>query len=455
VRIPALVILALSPVLGQPAIADEFARPTNLVEAAKRGDDHAVRSLLAENPDLDARGPIGYTALHWACIREHWRIAAVLVAAGAPVNAAGTDGGTPLHWACHHDQPDAVRLLLGAGADPTIHNQWGRTPLHVAARRNCPRVAEILLDSGADPNATTTEGWTPLHVASRSGHVEMVDLLTAGGADPNLIDTAGLTPVQSWRRRPDPIAIDPTALDSYVGIYDLGPGASVKVWREAETLRLREFAADDLYPIGIDRFGCRQEPWEVRFVRGDDGLVATIEIDFLRRTVRGAKTAAPLYVGSRTCMGCHTGAEEGSQDLLWLQSRHAHAFWRLGADWALFLARLRPHNRDLETPMSDDRCLLCHVTGAQNPEALFATSFRPQEGVSCEACHGPGSEYSTLEVMGDREEFFALGGRIPGEATCRGCHRNPDNFDWAGWLPKIAHPRPNAPPGDATPSDPG
>jgi hypothetical protein len=225
------------------------------------------------------------------------------------------------------------------------------------------------------------------------------------------------------------------------------------VWLEEDGLRLREFAPDDLIPVGIDEFACRQEPWRVQFVRGEDGKVTTIEVDFLRRTIRGEKTNAPRYVGSKVCVACHTGADRGRQDVLWMRSRHAHAYWRLGSDWAVFLARLRPHYQDLDSPMDDQRCLLCHATGAQDPEALFESSFRPQEGVSCEACHGPGSNYATLEAMTDREAFLAAGGRIPDATTCATCHRNSDNFDWAEFWPKIAHPKPNAEIGDEADSE--
>jgi hypothetical protein len=183
----------------------------------------------------------------------------------------------------------------------------------------------------------------------------------------------------------------------------------------------------------------------VRFVRADNGDVESIEIQFLRRTVHGAKTRAPRYVGSQACLSCHTGPDEGRQDIVWMRSRHAHAYWRLGADWALYLAKLRPHYQDLETPIADQRCLLCHVTGAQDPDALFSDTYRIEEGVSCEACHGPGSEYIEPEIMADREAFIANGGRVADEATCRTCHRNSDNFDWSEFWPKIEHPRPETP----------
>jgi hypothetical protein len=413
---------------------------TDVIDAAKRGDIHAVHRLITDSPEVvDARDDSGYTALHWAGIRGHWRIFLELVAAGAPVNAVGGDGGTPLHWTCHHDRADMVEVLLAAGADVDVCNQWGRTPLHVAARRGCRSVVAVLLAAGADPDATTNEGWTPLHVAAMSGHDELAALLIAGGADPEARDESGRTHAEVARQRPAAVGIEASKLDDYVGIYDLGGGASAKVWREGEGLRIREFAPDGLYPIGADTFFCDQEPWRVDFQRGDSGSVEAIEIHFLRRSVKGARTLSPEYVGSAVCASCHGDAEHGNPHLVWLQSRHGHAYWRLGADWALYLARLRPSYADLEKPISDDRCLLCHVTGRQDDDALFAAGYREAEGVSCEACHGPGSLYAKPEIMTNREAFLANGGRLPDEATCRSCHRNSERFDFDEWWPKVAH----------------
>jgi hypothetical protein len=435
--------LAACIVAGWMTLADAEHSAGDLVEAAHRGDGHAVHRLVEAGVDLDARDPMGYTALHWAGIRGHWRIFAELIAAGAPVDAIGGDGGTPLHWTCHHDRPEMVGLLLDAGADVHVRNRWGRTPLHVAARRNCMAVAETLLDVGADPNATTDEGWTPLHVAARSGNVSMMNLLETRGADPTRCDLDDLTPQKSWHRRAAPIPADSRAFTQYEGIYDLGGGFSVKVWLEDGTLRIREFAPDELYPVAIDEFGCRREPWRVRFLRSDTGGITGIEVDYLRRTVQGTRKPSPRYIGARRCLECHLAADHG-QGVAWIRSQHAHAYWRLSGDWARYLAGLRPHYRDVEDPVSDERCLLCHVTGSQDPDAIYAASFRPADGISCEACHGAGSLYANAEVMPEREAFLANGGRIPDQSTCRSCHRNPENFDWDERWPQIAHPRPAA-----------
>ncbi len=426
---------------GATASAEYFV--TDIVDAARRGDGHAVHRLLEQDPEsVRATDPEGYTALHWAAVRGHWRIFVELVAAGAPVDAVGGDGGTPLHWACHHDRPDMVALLLDAGAGLEVHNRWGRTPLHVAGRRGCAQVAALLLARGADPNASTNEGWTPLHVAWRSGHPELVALLIEAGADPERTDGDGLRPEDSVWRRPEAITVDPASLEEYAGLYELGPGATVKVWRQGGVLRLREVAPDELVPVGRDAFSCRQEPWQVRFARDPEGRVAAVELKFLRRAVHGRRIPAPRYVGSSVCRGCHSDPDGGGRYVHWLRSRHGHAYWRLAADWALFLGRLRPRYRDLESPITDDRCLLCHTTGAQDDDGLFAATFRREEGVGCEACHGPGSEYANPAVMADRDSFLARGGVVPDERTCRGCHRASERFDFATWWPRVAHPLP-------------
>ena len=433
-----LVAAVLLFAIGAPSHAEYFL--TDIADAAKRGDYHAVHRLVEDSPDLiGATDAAGYTALHWAGIRGHWRIFSELVAAGAPVNAVGGDGGTPLHWACHHDNSEMIELLVEAGAEIGVENRWGRTPLHVTARRGCTSVAGLLLERGADPNAVTREGWTPLHVAAMSDQPDVVAVLIEGGADPDARDGEGLTPAEVARTRPPAVAVETSILDDYVGIYDLGGGFSTKVWQEGDGLRIREFAPDGLYPIGIDSFFCDQEPWRVEFTRAENGGVDGIVLHFLRRSVKGTKTPSPRYVGSTACRSCHSDAEHGNPYVQWMRSRHGHAYWRLGADWSLFLAKLRPHYADLEDPISDHRCLLCHVNGRQDDDALFAASYREAEGVGCEACHGPGSLYVDSEIMTDREAFLANGGRIPDENTCRNCHRRSENFDYAEMWPKVAH----------------
>jgi hypothetical protein len=198
-------------------------------------------------------------------------------------------------------------------------------------------------------------------------------------------------------------------------------------------------APDELYAFGPDRFACRREPWRIVFERDAAGAVDAVRIEFLRRTVRGTRTLSPRYIGSAACIDCHEDGVHSIQYVAWLRSRHAHAYWRLGADWSLYLARRRPHYHDLKRPLADHRCLLCHVTGAQDDRALFSGSYRAEEGVGCESCHGPGSEYATPEIMSDHAAYIEHGGRIPDASTCRRCHRR-EGFDWPKMWAACSHP---------------
>jgi len=438
------VLICLVVMLAEAAPAVELTIPHGIVESARSGDYHAVHKLLERDPELaETTDAHGYTALQWACIRGHWHIVDELLGHGADPALIGGDGGTTLHWAGHHDAPAVLARLIDAGADPQHKNQWGRAPLHVAARRGCAGNARLLIERGVDLHATTHEGWTPLHVAHRAGQPEMVALLLEAGADPDRRDSEGQRPEDMHADRPQAIDLSPERLDEYAGHYDLGPGYGFKIWREGDALHIREFAPDGLYPIGEDDFHCVQEPWRVTFTRDDAGRIDGVDVAFLRQTIHGQKRADhPHYVGSAACRECHIGREHGSQYVQWASSRHGAAYWRLATEWAKLLAAFRPQYRDITAPIEEDRCLQCHVTGAQDDEGLFEVSFDASEGVGCETCHGPGSLYMDVEVMEDREAFLTAGGIVPDERTCRMCHRNPERFDFGEWWPKVTHALP-------------
>jgi len=81
-------------------------------------------------------------------------------------------------------------------------------------------------------------------------------------------------------------------------------------------------------------------------------------------------------------------------------------------------------------------------------ESEFLGSFDLSQGVQCESCHGPGSEYKKLEVMKDPEQSMAKGLIVHKEKEefCNNCH-NPESptffeFDYDPMWEMIAHPKP-------------
>ena len=416
----------------------------DLARAAKSGRLNQVKTIVAEDPSLlDVPDGAGYTPLRWAGIRDHGKIARFLLESGADPNSVGDDGGTPMHGAAHHDDPRMMTALLSAGGDVTHRNQWGRTPLHVAARRGCIDVAHLLLDAGADLEAVTHEGWSPLHVAYRGGHPEFVDLLLAEGADPNLLDGAGLKPGEITLVRPDGVGLSRRLLDEYVGGYDLGGGYGFDVWRTGDRLHLMEFAPDEMIAAAPDTFVAVREPWLVIFKRDAEGKISSMDVDFLRQTVSARKVNNPsegyTYLGSQACLGCHQDGSGGGPAGHWTASRHSRAFHTLTTDQAELLAAGRDEYSDITDPSQEPRCIMCHLTAAQEPLAAWSAEIPPAtEGVGCEACHGPGSAYTSAEIMADRGAFLANGGRIPDELTCRQCHRD-EAFDFLERLVRIEH----------------
>lgn len=153
------------------------------------------------------------------------------------------------------------------------------------------------------------------------------------------------------------------------------------------------------------------------------------------------------YVGITQCKPCHNSEKQGKQFDIWKGSKHAEAFKTLESPQAAEIAK----KKGLAKPASESpECLKCHVAGVGADAALFAKSFNVKDGVQCEACHGPGSDYKAMNIMKDREKAVAAG-MILGKddpKLCTKCH-NPDSptykeFAYQAFWTKIKHPVPAA-----------
>jgi len=152
------------------------------------------------------------------------------------------------------------------------------------------------------------------------------------------------------------------------------------------------------------------------------------------------------YVGARKCKTCHKKELMGNQYGAWQESPHAKAFETLKSDAAQKIAA----EKGVSGPASEAaECLKCHVTASGKDASAFASGpLKPQEGVGCESCHGPGSAYRKKKVMADHAASVAAGMWEPGKnaEVCTACHNAESPtykpFDYAARVKEIAHPIP-------------
>ena len=151
------------------------------------------------------------------------------------------------------------------------------------------------------------------------------------------------------------------------------------------------------------------------------------------------------YVGVDGCRVCHSSQAKGNQYGKWREGLHSKAYETLGAAQAKEIAQ----EQVISDPQNADACLVCHVTGHDDPPERKGEKYKLEEGVGCESCHGPGSAYKQITIMRDREQAIANGLLIPDEETCLRCHNDKSptfkGFDYEEMYKKIAHPNPQKP----------
>jgi len=126
-----------------------------VVDAAKRQDRAAVKTLLAQR---------------------------------ANAKTVQADGAGALHWAAHWDDVEMAGWLIDAGADVNVRNDLGVSPLLIASTNASAPMVERLLAAGANPNAASVGGESPLLVASRAGNATVVAALLAKGAQVDAVE---------------------------------------------------------------------------------------------------------------------------------------------------------------------------------------------------------------------------------------------------------------------------
>src|ERR1041384_3559547 len=181
--------------LHTAALAQQAAINVNaeLLQAARRGNEATVRTLLDQGAVLDSRNRLGDTPLNIAAKNGHTRLGLLLIERGADVNQKDLAGVTPLMSAAYNGNLELTQALLQRKADLAPVDRMKKNAVLYAAANGHAQVLGALLDHGADVNARYDNDLTALMWAAGFGQDEVVTLLLARGADRDLRDNRGKT----------------------------------------------------------------------------------------------------------------------------------------------------------------------------------------------------------------------------------------------------------------------
>lgn len=124
-----------------------------LLDAARKGDDTMVQSLLHKGTYIETV--------------DGWNT-------------------TPLYYAAGNCNTSTVKILLARGARINKESRMDRTALMIAAQGGCYEVVQTLLDKGAVIDKRDMEGDTAITLAAKKGHTDILELFKKHKPNPNI-----------------------------------------------------------------------------------------------------------------------------------------------------------------------------------------------------------------------------------------------------------------------------
>ena len=359
--------------------------------AARNGHAQAVRFLLSKKVDLEFRGYMGGTPLHWAYFSSSREVIQLLLKAGADAEARDhvmhatprafavcvpaswgimaalqrrlaadpgavnlLDGrGTALHEAARAGQLASAKALLEAGADPSIRDADGKTPLDLVDAGKHADLAALFARSKPTKKEWSVENlpekrkshkiaqWKPIMDAAFRGDAAKIVKLIAAGADPNVVST---TPA---KYRPLHRAIEfkkteprlPKHVDAVKALLANGADPTLRGTRDqCSALILATFGSPQFIPVLVDRF----RPFDLfhACALGDDQRVAALlKKDKSLATKRDTNEWTPLHYAAASEL--HEGDPAKSAALVRIakmlleSGADLMAAWNYDGEWPL------------------------------------------------------------------------------------------------------------------------
>lgn len=140
-------------------------------QLVRSGNLEKVKAEIAKDKRLvNLNDELGRNPLQLASENGYLAMVNILINAGADIDHIDRlKGFSAMHYAALRNHPKILSFLLSRGADMTIQDSEGNFPLHYCAANGCVETVTILIDHQADVNCMNRHWQIPLHLCALAG----------------------------------------------------------------------------------------------------------------------------------------------------------------------------------------------------------------------------------------------------------------------------------------------
>jgi len=124
-------------------------------------NNYSKFTTLLDSISINQRYGQNQTLLHYASIKNRFKIVELLVKKGILIDAKGGEyDSTALHEAIRYGNLSVAIHLVKMGANVNIQDRYGHTPLHLSSALGYQNMVKLLLSNGANKGVQDANGNT-------------------------------------------------------------------------------------------------------------------------------------------------------------------------------------------------------------------------------------------------------------------------------------------------------